>query len=951
MVVARKPNGKVRICLDPRTINPWIEREYMQIPDIDSILLDLEKAKVFTLIDLQAAFWQVGVDDESARLLTFATPWGRFQYNRLPFGISIAPEIFHKAVTDLLQGIPGVVVYVDDIFIYAETIQEHDERYAEVKKRLEAGGFTWNRTKCHERQNEVKFLGHVIGGGQVRPDPEKIRALLEFPEPKSRKELKGFVGLVSWLRKFLPELNQHLSVFRPLMRERTPWVWTVMETEAFAGVKKTLEKVVPLMMIKAGELLVLAVDASSFGLGAALLQRDANGDERPVFFASRLLNDAEKDYPQIDKEFLAIVWALERLDAFVYGQQLTIRTDHRPLLGIMKKSMAHMSTRQQRFVAQAMRYSCTLEYLPGREMVVADFLSRAVNRQGPECICKMMNTDIRLEEAFISMIESVQISDEISNRVRQEASADEQYQAVVRAYMTGFVACEAPKLDEYWSVRDQLSCEDGLLYYQGCLVIPRAARPRILESLHRGHVGVYTMTKRARETVWWPGMNNDMKIKAARCAECQTELPMQRREPMLSFEVPQAPGLVVHADYFELAAKEYLLLVDGYSAWTEVLLPRNRRPAELTRVMREYMSRNGVPRVFHSDQGSTFMAGEFRAFCKAWGIQVTEGSAKHPRGNAIAETYVKKIKRILRTARDDDDLAKAILALRQTPLAPGRPSPAQLHLGRNLRDELHTRVEKFDGDWREIRQWREAMAASRKKQFDRGTGVLSELAVGTLVLAWHNEWWERATVVAKLARPRSYTVKLCMSGRLLERNRHLIREIDPESLKPQPRKANPSNLFQARPFQPIVQVLMPMNPDGGAASTAPRSQPGRTERSMSPDHEISPGANDVPGDDGNMPRHGTPAPASSRATSSTPGSGVTSRLTLSASDSLPLSPGSSGADSEPASPQMWTPDKSTSSDDAEDEESSPPTSATPVVTTRTGRNIRPRQRYSPSDYR
>ncbi len=714
MVVARKPNGKVRICIDPRTINPWIEREYMQIPDIDSILLDLEKAKVFTLIDLQAAFWQVGVDEDSARLLTFATPWGRFQYNRLPFGISIAPEIFHKAVADLLQGIPGVVVYVDDIFIHAENDEQHDERFEEVKKRLEKGGFTWNPSKCHVRQKIVKFLGHVIGGGQVRPDPEKIKALLEFPDPTCRKELKGFVGLVSWLRKFLPELNEHLSVFRPLMRERTPWIWTQTEVEAFAAVKKTLEKVTPLMMLKAGEPLVLVVDASSYGLGAALLQRNQDGIERPVYFASRLLNDAEKEYPQIDKEFLAIVWALERLDAFVYGQQLTIRTDHRPLLGIMKKPMAHMSTRQQRFVARAMRYTFSLEYLPGSEMIVADFLSRAVDKPGPECLCKMMNTDIRLEDAFISLLTTVQISDELTSRVKNDAATDPEYANMLKSYAAAYPHKDSAMTGEYWCAREHTVAEDGLLYYRGRLVIPKGARSRLLESLHRGHVGVHTMTKRAVETVWWPGLTNDLKMKAAKCAACQSELPMQQREPMLSFDVPPAPGLEIHADYFELTGKEYLLLVDGFSAWTEVFVATSRRPAELARLMRDYMSRNGVPRRFHSDQGTAFTSREFHEFCAAWGVTVTVGSAKHPRWNAIAEAYVKKLKRILRTARDDDDLAKALLALRQTPLAPGRPSPAQLHFGRNLRDELHPRVEQASTEWQNVHQWRTAAVAARK---------------------------------------------------------------------------------------------------------------------------------------------------------------------------------------------------------------------------------------------
>jgi transposase InsO family protein len=670
----------------------------------------------------------------------------------------------------------------------------------------------------------------------VRPDPDKVQALADFPEPQNRKELKGFVGLVSWLRKFLPELNEHLSAFRPLLKDRTPWIWTATEKEAFQAVKTDLAKIAPLMMLRAGEPLILAVDASSFGLGAALLQKDKDGIERPVYFASRLLNEAEKTYPQIDKEFLAIVWALERLDAFVYGQSLTIRTDHRPLIGIMKKSMAHMSTRQQRFVARAMRYTFSLQFVPGREMFVADFLSRSVDKNAPECRCMMMGTDIRLEDAFVSMLTSLPISDELTERIKNDATQDAAYQAAIRAQLNDFPPRDATGVGEYWAERNEYVVEDGLLYYQSRVVIPRPARQRLIDSLHRGHVALATMMKRARETVWWPGMVNDLKMRASRCAECQNELPMQRREPMLSFEVPPAPGLVIHSDYFELTGKEYVLFVDRFSGWTEVATAASRRPAELIRLFRAFMSRNGVPPQFHSDQGSPYTSNEFQQFRTAWGIRVTAGSPKHQRGNAIAEAYVKKVKHILRTARDDDEIARALLAMHQTPLANGRPSPAQLHLGRNVRDELHPQVTAANVSWAEMREWKQALAEERKKHFDRGTGVLHELGVGELVLVRHKDRWQRGVISAVQDRPRSYTVRLCESGQVLQRNRHLLRRIDPASTKPQVQHTNPSSMFQVRPPTASLRLLtVTVNPATNERTTPRLPNPTLT----SPDHSSS----------------------------------------------------------------------------------------------------------------
>ncbi len=754
MVVARKPNGKLRICIDPRTLNPWIEREEMMIPDIDNLIVNLDEAKIMTLLDLEAGFWQVGVDQESAKLLTFATPWGRFQYNRLPYGISTAAEIFHKAVVDALQDIPGVIVYVDDVLTYGKDVPEHDDRVARVKARLEERGFTTNKAKSKESVTRVKFLGHIIGEGQIIPDPDKIKAILDYPEPKCRKELKGFQGMISWLRKFVPTINSLLNDFRPLMKAHTAWTWTATESETFTKIKTAIKEIQPLMAIKPGEKLTLAADASSFGLGAALTQKDKDGNERPVFFASRLMTDTEIKYAQIDKELLALVWAMERLDPLIYGQRVTVHTDHKPLLGLFKKPMAYMSPRQQRLISRTMRYDFELCYVPGRELVVADALSRSASAQGPVCRCTMMGTDILREEAFVSMLEATDLPSDITTSVT--LLMDDTYREAMKACDEGWPTSAKALTGEYWSARNEMTKERDVMFYDGRLVIPKGARKHVLEFLHRGHVGASTMMKRAEKTVWWPGLRNEARSRVQKCGDCLKCMPAQRREPMLSFTVPDSPGQVIHADYFEWAARDYLILVDGMSGWTEAFTMRNMRPAELKRAVRAYMMRNGVPEVFHTDQGSTFESREFQEFCQQWSIRFSDNSAKYPRGNAIAEAHVKKMKHVIMTAKDDDDLARAVLAMMQTPVAPGQPSPSELHLGRCVRDEIHPRVQKYEGAWDEFRVWKQMNAEQQARYYNRGTRALEPLKAGDDVMIWHRDEWHRGTVEACLTRPRSY---------------------------------------------------------------------------------------------------------------------------------------------------------------------------------------------------
>jgi hypothetical protein len=404
----------------------------------------------------------------------------------------------------------------------------------------------------------------------------------------------------------------------------------------------------------------------------------------------------------------------------------------------------------------------------------------------------MMGTDLMREEAFVSMLEATDLPNDVTMEVMR--TIDDMYLSAMKACDDGWPSSAKIPACEYWSARNELTTEKNCLFYNGRLVILKGARKRVLNFLHRGHVGANTMMKRAEGAVWWPGIRNETKIRVQKCGDCLKYMPAQRREPMLSFNVPETPGQVVHADYFEWAARDYLIVVDGMSGWTEAFTMRNMRPAELKRVLRGYMMRNGVPEVFHTDQGSTFESQEFQEFCWVWGIRFSDNSAKHPQGNAIAEAHVKKMKHVMMTSADDDDLARAILAMMQTPVAPGQPSPSELHLGRRVRDEMHSRVVKYDGDWNEFRAWKQMNAEQHAKYYNRGTQPLKPLTVGNEVMIWHRNEWHRGNVEACLERPRSYRVRVRETGQSLERNRVLRWKIPHDTDDEVRKNANPYNL-------------------------------------------------------------------------------------------------------------------------------------------------------------
>ncbi len=441
-----------------------------------------------------------------------------------------------------------------------------------------------------------------------------------------------------------------------------------------------------------------------------------------------------------------------------------------------------------------------------------------------ECVgVKFLGTDLELEQAYMSMVQAVQISSDLETKIGEATKNDDKYRSAVMAVKRSWPTSDREATGEYWSHRMDLVEEQNLLYYQGRLVIPVEARTRILESLHRGHVGQNAAMRRAEKAVWWPGWTRDIKEYGRRCGQCQVMQPAQRKEPMMSFETPQAPGLVWHSDYLSWMGHEYVFFADGFSGWTEVYTAKSRTPAALIRATRMQIMRQGVPRKIHADQGTAYHSAEFSEFCKKWGIRLVLSSPKHPQGNAIAEATVKKIKHVFKGAQNEDEMIRAVLAMNQTPVASGRPSPAEIHFGRNLRDELHEKVCQSTGDWKEVKEWKEAKKRESKENYDKKTRDLDELQSGDLVRVWHNERWWEARVRARIEeRPRSYRLEL-EDGRLLERNRVQIRRRRTDELPKNERKVSPLMIFQQAfpPLEPALQRRLMIIPETNRTDPCP----------------------------------------------------------------------------------------------------------------------------------
>jgi len=321
--IVYKGNGELRICIDLREVNKAVIRERFPIPRIQHILRQLSGAKMFTTLDLRKAYWQLRLSDESREITSFMAAGKVYQFKRLPFGLASAPEAYQRMMMILCEGLPGVLNYFDDIVVYGSTPEEHWSNLKKMLQTLRESGLKLNAKKCVVGVSELKFLGHIISADGVRPDPQKVKATTEAPVPGNAGEIRSFLGGITYLTQYVPNLATVIAPLRKLVQKGVPWKWTARETAAYKHVKELLTKAPCLAHYSMEAETKLVVDASPYGLGAVLLQRRGN-DMYPVAYASRTLNEVEKRYAHIEREALAVLFGLQKMHTYVYGRHITV---------------------------------------------------------------------------------------------------------------------------------------------------------------------------------------------------------------------------------------------------------------------------------------------------------------------------------------------------------------------------------------------------------------------------------------------------------------------------------------------------------------------------------------------------------------------------------------------------------------------------------------------------
>ena len=772
MVPVRKKNGSVRICVDFKQLNAAVKRPHCMLPNLEDIAPKLSGSQYFSTLDASGGFFQIPLDDDSSFLTTFITPFGKYRFKRVPMGISLGPEVFQMKMEEILGSLEGCEPLSDDTIVYGKTEEEHDRRLQKALDKIEQSGLRLNRDKCHLKKTEVKYFGHIISKDGIRPNNERVEAILKLKKPENVSDLRTVLGMFNYLGKFIPNMATILHPLHQLLKKDNAYYWGSEQQKAFNMVKDRIAKASTLAYYDVKVPTIVSADASSYGLGAVLLQ-EQNSTLVPIAFASRSLSDTERGYAQIEKECLAAVWACEKFSQYLVGlPSFQLETDHKPLVPIlMTKDLDRTPLRCQRMLMRMMRFNAKVVHRPGKELLIADALSRFPTNKQDSQIQEVVDSYIEYFE------EDTSVTPDRLNKIRAATVHDSDLQQVISYVLHGWPVKVPEHLMKFKREEGNFSVRNGLLIMNNRIVVPESQKEEVINKLHQSHQGINKCRRMAQNAVWWPGLSSELKNLVNNCKLCQENRPEQKKEPLKPSELPSRPWKKLGIDLMELKNKSYLIIVDYYSRWLEVLFLHNTTSKTVINKLSSVFTTHGLPDVIRCDNGPQFTSREFKSFAKDMNFTVITSSPNFPQSNGQAESGVKIAKKLL----SQQDFNLALLNYRATPHSTIGISPAEALMGRKIRTLvpiLESQLQPREIPNEVIRDAHEKSKMSSKAYYDQHHGAktpLHNISPGDQVALKSDQtskWSVPGTVVAADQSNRTYLVNT-PSG-VFRRNRQQI---------------------------------------------------------------------------------------------------------------------------------------------------------------------------------
>ena len=606
---AHSPNHvikkSIRLCIDPKDLNEALEREPYYRRSIDELISMFAGAKVFTIVDMDKGYWQVVLHPESRKLTCMAFDIGRYQFKRLPMGSKVASDIFQRMLDSVYIGLPGVTGIADDMVIFGRNEEEHDRNLILFLETTRKNGLILNKRKLQFKKEEVSFFGHRWNSTGISPDPKKTESILKMQFPPDKETMHSFLGLVNFLNRYTPKLAELCSPLRKLILKDSHYSPGDPEHTAFDAIKAEFKKKIILPYFDRNKETFLQTDVSKKGFGAVILQ-----EEQPIYYASRALTSAEKNYQNLECEAQAAVWGMEKFHYFLYGRKFILQTDQKPLVSIFRKHMIDVSPRIQRITIRAWQYDFIPQHIPGKINVIADSLSRVTPLE-------FQDSNAENDILAVNFLQYSSIEERERDEVLQETNKDKELQSLKHYISTGWPAkrSQIPVfLHPYWNYRDELMVESGILMKNSKVLIPETLKQKYLIQIHQGHQGIEACRSRAREFVFWVNINNDLKEMVEKCDICQSQ---QNSTPIVQkyiSEVHPHPWHTLGSDLFYFQRIDFLVVVDYFSKYLIIRKIPSSTSSAIIKELGMIFSEFGKPQIFRSDNGPCYSSQEFRIF-------------------------------------------------------------------------------------------------------------------------------------------------------------------------------------------------------------------------------------------------------------------------------------------------------------------------------------------------
>lgn len=694
---------KFRLVIDYRKLNEKTINDKYPIPEITDILDKLGRAKYFSTIDLVSGFHQIQLAEEDTEKTAFSVNGGKYEFTRMPFGLKNAPATFQRVMDCILRDLIGVCcfVYMDDIIIFSSSLQEHAKNLAQVLEKLKDARLKIQLDKCEFFRKETQFLGHTVSEEGVRPNSDKIEAIKQWPMPTCEKEVRQFLGMLGYYRRFIRDFAKIVKPLTALLRKDMEFLITPEVKACFEKCKQLLMLDPVLIYPDFSKEFLLTTDASDYAIGAVLSQGPI-GNDRPIAYASRTLNQTEERYSTTEKEFLAIVWAVNHFRPYLYGRKFKMFTDHQPLTF----SFTNANHRVIRGKLALEEFDYELIYKPGKQNVVADALSRVNLKKHNQLNAHSQSSsslnvepsereeELSDEESEEMTVHSADTSDDYFIRYTEKPINVFRTQVLFKIGNIEMSAYEQifPKYHRHTIVKKQYSEEEVVetlkrtLNPKGinCLKIPISLAQLVQETYKKhfsssniykvfisetllddirmneeqdeivrrvhlyGHRGIKENKNQILQTYFFPQLERKLKIFIDSCDICK-KAKYDRKPPKLirKSTFGEKPFERVHMDIFFLQGQKWLTIVDSFSKFANAIPLDTRTIVDIKTAITEHIRQFGRPRTIVSDQEPSFRSIDFIGFLKDIDIEMHFASGSN--SNGIVERFHSTLIEIFRT--------------------------------------------------------------------------------------------------------------------------------------------------------------------------------------------------------------------------------------------------------------------------------------------------------------